>query len=78
MAVQTTTQLQIYTFINVIYIIYSNIYACQSLIYRYSFVTSFELNTFQFVYSLAISSYDCAHMRGLVFVTDKEVLFYFP
>ena len=49
MAVQTSTQLQIYTFINVIYIIYSNVYACKLLIYSYSFIPSFELNAFQFV-----------------------------
>ena len=46
MAVQTTTQLQIYTFINVICIIYSNVYACHSFTYSYNFISSFELNNF--------------------------------
>ena len=54
-----------------------NIYTCQPFTYSYSFIFNFELNTFQFVSSLMISKYVCAHMRCLGFVTDIEVLFYF-
>ena len=55
-------------------------YVRVSLLYTasYSFIFSFELNTFQYVLSLTISRYVCAQMRGLGFVTDIEVLFYFP
>ena len=45
----------------------------ESLTYGYSFISSFELKTFQFVSSLIISRYNCAHMIFLVFVTDIEV-----
>ena len=53
-------------------------YMCVSLLHIATVSYLALKNTFQFVWSLIVSRYVCAHKRGFGFVTDIEGLFYFP